>query len=721
MRRFASFALLLLCGSAVAQDAKVTYSTVAVSAKKAIADLAEKTGKKLACSPAMEREVLILNLHDAPLDKVMAEIANVTSGTWTQEGDITYLSTNGSVRAGEEQKAADHLSGQIDAFLKKQQDTMAKAAKEAGDQSVNAAAAMFGMMGNSSSLMKLAFAIGAKQLAVSEGGRVVFSTNPTGMQKSLPSAAGPIIADYVTEHNKMAVMAKQDEPAKIDSDENMSALMDLFGSRMKKPQPITAPPAKALVVASRRGLFGGLTLELKLYDANGKVLASSTMPIMVDMPFDPETIGKPAPAPKTQGKDIELSPVAQELYKAGNSFGVMGGSSNLKLSAAALDAMKDPVEHDPLSFVYSEGLIAVSKDRNEQLVADLPDGMLSFFGNLTAKGKLTQDSFLKDLQGDDKGHVQEANGWLIVSPDNPVKSRKERADRFALRALIRAAQANGYASLDVLAEYATKNESPLEGAPATASYVMLFAPNAVQQSMMGMTNWDVLRLYGYLSSGQRQSLRQGARLPFSSLSPDQQKQLNKMLFGADETLMVENRGPNQPKQDPITEMIMSQVQRFGGGNETDFRTEPTEVMPSGLPSNGFISVNFTSEPIAQPQTMSTDFGRMSTVGPMELGLFKFFKEDPAMSQISGSLPTLDDLKVGTRSVYNFTFAVAPNVVQKQTLNDDTIPKDAPVYKITNLPSDFQKKIDEMAVNMKKNPIWKMVGAMGGFNKGVPPQ
>jgi hypothetical protein len=262
----------------------------------------------------------------------------------------------------------------------------------------------------------------------------------------------------------------------------------------------------------------------------------------------------------------------------------------------------------------------------------------------------------------------------------------------------------------------------MEGAPASMSYIMLFAPGAMQQGMMGTVNWDLLRLYGMFDATQKQALRRGTRLPYGQLSPGEQTQVTKMLFGPDESLTIENRqnGPNQKKEDPFTEMMMSQMSRFMGGNESDFRTEPTEVMPSGLPPDGFIQVNFTSEPVGQPQTMSTDFGRGMALGPMELGLFKFFKDDPQMSQLGGQMPTMDDIKVGQRSIYNFSFYVAPSVCQKQTLNDDVIPKDAPVYKMTNLPADFQKRIDDMAVAMKNNPMWKMIGTMGG-QRGVPPQ
>ncbi len=708
----------------MAQQPTVTYSTVAVSAKKAIAALAEKSGMKIACSEAMQNEILVLRLQNAPIDKVLAKIASVTSGAWRNEGEISYLVPNTSVRNAEVATMRQAFATRIGDALKKQQEELAKAAKSPAPAAPAVPAPFMAMGAENPSMAKLAMAIGPRALAmVDEGSRIVFSSNPTRMQQALPPEAGPIIADFVTEYNKQAALAKQDEPAKTDADPNMAAIMEIFGNRMKKPVPITTAPAKALVVASRRGMFGGFTLDLKLYDANGKILANSSMPLVTDLPFDPQQFMKPAaPAPADEGPEIQLSPLSKELYQSGTAIGSMNGG-NLKLSKELLAALKDPVERDPLSFMQSDALITISEKRNEQLVADLPDGVLTLFDNFGPRGKLTAASFLKEIKGDEKAKVSEADGWLVVSPNDPVKSRKQRTDRAALRALITASQSKGYASLDDVAAFVMRSESPLEGAPASTTYIMLFAPGAMQQGMMGMTNWDLVRLYGQLDPAQRQALRQGTKISFGQLSPDQQAQVSKMVFGADEVLMVENRqGGNQKKSDPLTELITSQIERFTGGNENDFRTEPTEIMSSGLPASGYVEVSFTSDPVGVPQTMSTDFGRGSAVGPLELGLFKFFKDDPAMSQVSGAIPTLDDLKVGTRSVYNFSFFVAQDVSEKGQLNDDLIPKDAPTYKLANLPSNFQKRVDEMAASFKNNPIWKMIGQMGGFGqRGVPPQ
>ncbi len=749
MRKLIWLAILAFACAASAQT-KVTYTTVAVNAKKAVDELAAKSGMNLRCSAAMSQEILILRLQDAPMDEVMKQLAAVTMGAWQKEGDISYLVPNTGARLLEANKNQQHFAERIAKTLKTAQEQLAKApaAPQPGMP-----AAMFGISPiGGGSLNKLALAIGPAQLAsVPENGRVVFSTSPNRLQRGLPAAAMPIINEFVLEYNRAAASAKHDEPAKNEQPPEMAAFMQLLGSRARKPEQITGPPAKALVVAARRGMMGGgYSMTLKLYDAQGRILATANTNISTEMPFSPMDLLQPKNPPANSGKEIALSPLSKELYGIGESLSVLGGSSRLKMSKELTEALKDPVEHDPLSFVHSEALIAIATERNEQLVADLPDGVMSFLDNLRAKGKLTAQSYLSEISGQgapappakpakpgqatgdepaaeavssgdspDRAKVQEANGWLVVSPADSDKARTQRTDRGSLRTLIRVAVTQGYVGLDDLADYSLKNGSPLDAAPASGMYIMTFAPNALQEGMMGLTNWDLLKFYGLLGGSQRQSLREGGRLAFGQLSPAQQNQTAKMVFGADAALTIDSGGRKQPS-DPLTEIITTQLDRALGSAENDYRSEPTEVMPNGLPADGFISVKFTSEPIAQAQTMSTDLGRMSSLSSLELGIFKMFKEDPKMSQLAGAMPTFDDLKVGNRAVYAFSFNVAPGVSEKGTLNDDRIPKEAPVYKLNALPQDFQKRIDDMAANFKKNPIWSMIGAMGMLGQKAPP-
>ncbi len=710
VRKLLFFAVLACCSLAATQT--VTYTTAAVPAKVAIETIAKQTGVKLDCSPAMRTEIVILHLTNAPLAQVLAQIASVTSGTWTKEGDITYLVPSSAARQREEQQVQREYRDRIAAALKKIEDAQKEAAKPKPDQQDMR---VFMAVTGGGALSGLARAIGIDGLAsIGKGQRVVFSTAPTSMQRPLPAVAMSLIFEFVKEHNAIAAAVKADEPAKAAQEPDTQAFMAIF--MPKKPKVITGTPAKALVVATRQG-FVGLTLQVKLYDADGKVLAQQMVPLGIDVGFDPASFATPKkPTPPPTGVTVELSPYAKEIYEAGGAIGAMGGGSRLKLTPKLLETLHDPVNHDPLSFVYSEGLIAAAKDKKEQLVANLPDGVLSLFSNMSTAPKLTTDSFLKSIEAQAK--VTDASGWMTVRPANPVEAREQRTDRVALRTLIAASVSNGYASLDDVAAYALRNPAPMTDAPASTMYVLLFAPNVLEQGMTGLVNWNLVRLYGTLSVTQKQGLRQGERIPFSRLDPTQRGLVQKMLFGEETDLDVDGAAP---AGDPLTNTMMKQISRFSGGSEGDYRTEPTEIMANGLPANGVINITASVEPVAQAQTSSTDFARAAMLGPTELGLLDYMKDEMKSSQMASSIPTLDDLRIGTRTILNFTFVVADGVSQKGTLNDDQVPKDGPVYKMSALPADFVKAIADRKESLKKNPFWKMIATFGGMGqRGGPP-
>jgi hypothetical protein len=53
--------------AAFRQDPAVTYSTVAVSVKKAVQDIAKVTGAKLDVADAAANEIVVISVKDAPL------------------------------------------------------------------------------------------------------------------------------------------------------------------------------------------------------------------------------------------------------------------------------------------------------------------------------------------------------------------------------------------------------------------------------------------------------------------------------------------------------------------------------------------------------------------------------------------------------------------------------------------------------------------------------
>ena len=105
-------------------------------------------------------------------------------------------------------------------------------------------------------------------------------------------------------------------------------------------------------------------------------------------------------------------------------------------------------------------------------------------------------------------------------------------------------------------------------------------------------------------------------------------------------------------------------------------------------------------------------------GADELALLKMFKDMPGMEQLGGMMPTIDEVRIGERSVYEFRFTVAQGVYVEKTLNDDRVNSKSPVVKMANLPGAFAKKIDERLAAFKKLAFF--VPAFLTPNRGGPP-
>jgi hypothetical protein len=338
--------------------------------------------------------------------------------------------------------------------------------------------------------------------------------------------------------------------------------------------------------------------------------------------------------------------------------------------------------------------------------------MNSFMSMVMPKPEATTpSSYLESIKGA-VTVVTEAT-TIVIRPLQPAQSRLERIDRHSLGKFIRAAESKGTVTLDDLAEYAQRSNNPMEDTSAML-YFMIFAPNAVQSGMGGMVSWDMLRFYGATSVMQRRNLAEGGRLGFNQLNPGQTAALRQMVYGPETALIAEDPEAKKPEFEMPSFIRGIMAGQFG----KDFRTEPTEIMPNGLPAAGYLELKLTKENVAKPTgNIPAMFGN-AVLGADELAMLKMFKDMPGMEQMSAFMPNIDEVRLGDRSVYDFKFTVAPRVTMDKSLNDDSISAKSPIVKMANLPGDFAKKIDERLAAFKKMPFFDP--AFMNPQRGTPP-
>ncbi|HJP83766.1 MAG TPA: hypothetical protein VJ835_09705 [Fimbriimonadaceae bacterium] len=722
----------LAIASVFGQDAspKITYKTVAVPVQRALDEIGKQAGLRLTASPAVNRDIVIVSVQTMPLTELKAQLAKALSARWEAAEGGEALVADTVVRRQEEQKERAEYTAALAKSLKELVESLnpPKVDPKSKETKEEAAARMqmSFMLGGGApgrATIKLMQLIGATNLAaIDEKSRVVYSSNPNRMQRPLPNGANAILAQAVADYNQELIKRQRERSEHpIPEDERMKKLREMFGD-FGEEKPIEGTPSKAILVCARQPFLGGLTVNLKIYNEQGKVVVNGSQMLsaggamfdeMVGLEFGPDGLPKPKSNPNAPAneKAIEFSATTKELAEMSNVMTM--SSSPTKMSDELRAKLLNPEQYDPLSFRHSEALIAIAGQRKKNLVAVLPDTMESMMGMMMPKGEaLLPSAYLESIKG--KVEVTDAGQWIIARPTQPADSRANRIDRVALGTFLRTVTAKGAVTLDDLAAYAQRSNSPMED-QATFSYFMIFAPNAVQSGMGGQVSWDMLRFYGAMSPTQKRSLSEGGRLAIAQMNPTQTASLRQMAFGPETNLYAKNPNAKKPDFEMPSFLRGALFGQFGG----DYRSEPTEVMPNGLPAEGYLEMKLTQDKVAKPTgNIPAMFGN-AVLGPDELAMLKMFKEMPGMEQAASFMPTIDEVRLGDRTVYDFTFTVADGVTLERSLNDDRMSANSPVYKMSNLPADFSKKIDERMAAFKKIPFFDPAFFQGG-NRGTPP-
>lgn len=712
----------ILAAAAVAQDAnpKVTYSTKASGITKVVDAIAKQTGAKIAASPAIAGEIVLVSVKDVPLETLLARLADVVSGEWQESGDgIRYLNYNDSLFRRRSREAQDRriasLKKDIEDSLKGIAEDEAAAAKAPegveGDEMMMPS---FPWASTDKWVLKILQRIDPAKIAGVGDARIVFSSTPTRTQLPLPNI-GDLMGTMIAEHNKTAeararAMAeyREEDPQTVQEKAREEQMRQMFGGLMGSDEkPITSPPAKAILVIKRGGLMNmfGASAELAFFDAQGQRIysASSSVDLGEDTGSMTEIIeavmpGQTPQQPKVDTtKPIEYSAESQEMMKLFdmNGMSAMFGSAGPKVSDGLMSKLRQPTLFDPLSFAASDSLMFVASDRKLNVVAGIPDAITGMVDLMVSKG-MTVGAFVERMQENRALAIETKDGWFTVRPFDPESSKRFRVDRKALADLI-AASADGAPSMDALAKYALANESPMK-TEIVMPYLTLCVPSIFADMMMGGRGWNALRLYGTLSLTQRNTLRAGGHLGFATLTPPQREHVEELVYGVETALQVID--PTKP-QDELPEFMRMAGAMFGGGQGMDYRTEPTEVMPNGLPNQGVVAGLLVMKPILTPAT-----GLLSKMG-FDASMVAMFTFAMKMPEAAGQMPEFGGMRLGERTILNLRFIVAPSVEQTERLSSDAPSSDKTVYGMDNLPPAMKAAVEKEMAKLKK------LGMFGG--------
>jgi hypothetical protein len=160
---------------------------------------------------------------------------------------------------------------------------------------------------------------------------------------------------------------------------------------------------------------------------------------------------------------------------------------------------------------------------------------------------------------------------------------------------------------------------------------------------------------------------------------------------------------------------------FMPGGGVDYKDEPTEALPNGLPNDATVTVAISKEPcLAIPQGQESELG-LGTAGLDEMAMMQFMMSQKEFaSALATSMPKMPKMLRGERTIYEFTFMFADGLSVRQSLTDQTIPKNAALIEFGKYPADMQKLIDARIEEIKKSPFASLGAMMGAMGKGSQP-
>lgn len=702
----------------------ITFSSRAVPVTRLLKEYSLATGKKVRATSAMESDIVVVRLANVEHEEFRRRLAAAVAGRWTTEGEDQVLVPDEPARAMESRREIEKRALDIRAAIKVRLETRKRAD---GDKTWYAQMGQNWSFANGENLLTSFLQLSdTDALArLKRGERVVYSTVPNVMQRPLPNAIWPEVSKFVADHNRSVEAQKQQQEqseAKTDVELKMEAYLRKLGVDPDGPslRRIGQAPAKVLFAVQRSAMgVAGLSLSAALYDADGKVLAQASEIVgygsggpVPEVEIDPQTGEvKPPPEKPTDPNDPAIQLSAESRAVADFLRGWTSDDEQpTEPTSEILAKLARPDLHDPLSFADSEALLWLAERKRRNLVALLPDRVIDI------RDKLPISALLALLKSEGMEVVEETD-WMVVRSLTPSDDRAMRLSRSALARLIAAHDAKGYVSLDDLSAFALATPGDAED-PLAAGYLRRFVPGAGAAGFEGPPSFDHLRLYGSLSAAQRLALREGRQIPFGTLVGRARTCLHTLLFGAKVSLGAP--GPSVDSDDPMAEMILGFRTMFGAAGGADFRSEPTEAMPRGLPSDGYLVADVQSEPVGLLGKEVADFG-LAVAGGRELGMYLYMKSDPKLQALAGEMPDPGPMTLGERLRWHLRIVVAPETEASVRLSDSKPLAGGATFTLPNLPPSLRAVADRTIAWMKTNPIPFFDPEMYDFaRRGGPP-
>lgn len=729
----ALIAALLMTGQTADLDKMVSLSTFGTTVQGAMQQLSQASGVPIEVHPAAANEVLVINVKEVSMRQLLDKVAKVTGNKW--------MDASGTIRVvhdaeREEKKAIEDRQGMMENLRQAREILNQLTRKQkigTGEDSWDwEPDANFLFLNRViQTIPNAAFNMAATQE------RYVLSTSPYRGQGTLPNIDRRLLDAWVAEVNQ----AFADENAAGNEEEDFSdspeyqqyleRMEELYGKRPKREPLKDLNKIIVAITPYPAGKDGSFNVALKVLDSRGRTVLQSEESLHPDYirdnyGFPPRIEGEgTAPAQATEeemspsgegdeswlpawpsdAQPLQLGPISKQMLAMSKQMFAPTPPSGDQTQM--LDILRQPDQYEPLAYPLGEALHFSAGVSQKNLVACLPD---TFGFSYSMQELKDVRSLRRQVHAFEDDAEKE---WWVISPFDISESKKDRVDRPSLAKFL-SQTANGRTpTLDESAAFAFANPTAEENGVAQTR-LQLLAGGAFQ-TLFGESSWDMLRLYGAMSTAQRGALRRGERVSVGSLNAAAKGILTDMISGARLAPYDDSKPPQAPTLSSM----------FGdNGNPWAYMIprvdEPSEILANGLSPQGYIVAAVEEGPclLAQENTL---MGGGGAFGPLETAMFRQFMAQPQFAaEMQNFNQMFSNMRVGDRTVLHVKAVLIPGQAISGTLQDLRNVKRSN-YGINNLPPAMASAVAAQEEAMKKDPFFQMMlQGFQGIGGGQPP-
>lgn len=560
----------------------IAHITSAVSVEKPatrfgelLPELSQLTESKLDASDELKTAFVVVRFDQTPVATALEEVATCLNAEWQKRGDTLMLvrkPSQSSTQSDLDKKVAEYFtkaramvkwtSKDAEAFVKQNLDY---AEKHTGNDISNWDEYNELSRGSVDRrlLSKILLSVGEQAItSLKTNSRVVYSTQPTAMQRPLSQSAFQALADY-----KREKQMHQDALAKLGVSENSDGGVYLQGLHPYYPEVDTA--SSLLLVIKKDA--NNLSLNVEIADGQGSTIMSSGDNISQ---YNMAPDKKPAPPLKVEG-DFKPSKESEAIGRSlMENLGGRGEQSSPEDRALLMEYFRDLEKNELLRLAPSELMLQTAKALHKDLVAELPDASVMVIAYMTTQTGKKLNDIWSAMNGFQVWNVQDNEHALIVQPGREVLVGNFFIPRKEVSQFVRTVEKSGI-SIDALADLIGPFPITDLGAFVTQFSMSPF-PEYRQQSMG--TDTQALQLYSKLDPKSKSQARQsGYQVKIGSAPPPLQKALSTFVF------FDKGKLEDAPPQETTEEY-------YSSGS-----LESTTLFPGGLPANGVVKFSLVKK------------------------------------------------------------------------------------------------------------------------------